>query len=341
MMHQTKLLIININLVRDEVKSGKTKIEVANELGISYYVVKKYTKDIPRVMRIPVELEQQIRKEVKSGKTKIDVANELGISYKTVRRYTRDIPTVLRIPVELEQQIREEVKKGKTKKQVAIDLNVSDQTVKKYTRDIISKHNSIRKKSPELIEEIRANVKKYNSKIETARKMGISYNTVLWYTKDIIIKKVLPSEQREKIRNEVKNGKSKIDVARELNISPGVVYHITKDIYTRHPRNLEKITGLSLELLKELMQKGYAFSSNKYRVEYYRKLKKYFPNIHKINLYGRVIFFLREHKDEAMKAFLETVNLKIIKYNRLKQIIDVFDVDMKRKDKKRYIRKTN
>lgn len=53
------------------------------------------------------------------------------------------------------------------------------------------------------------------------------------------------------------------------------------------------------------------------------------------------MFFIQERKDEAIKAFLETINMRIIKYNKLKQILDVFNVDMDKKDKRRYLRKTN
>jgi DNA-binding CsgD family transcriptional regulator len=299
----------------------------------------KYTKDMPRFLKIPKELELQIRERVKSGKTKTDVAKELDISYKTVRRYTKDIPTVLRIPVELEHQIRKKVKKRKTRQQVADELNISLTTVRKYTKDIIKKHNLMEKTSPALVAEIKANVIKYNSKIETAKKMGIPYKSVLWHTRDIVLIKGISPELKKKIRRDIiKNGKSKIDVAREYNFKPGAVYNITKDIITGKKRSSEKISGLPLELLKELMQKGYAFSLNKYRIKDSRRLKKYFPNVCRVSLYGKIIYFLREHKDDAMRAFLEAVNLKVIKYNKLKQIIDVFDVEIKRKDKKKLYR---
>ena len=113
-MLQTTLDDIIIKTIRDQVKKGKTKIEVANELGVSYYIVKKNTKDIQTTLRIPIELEQKIREEVKKGKTKRHVAEELNISSDTVIKYTRDIPKKPKIKrkryTELIKQIRANVK---------------------------------------------------------------------------------------------------------------------------------------------------------------------------------------------------------------------------------------
>ena len=73
-MHEIVLDENCIKTIRERVKNGETKIEVANKLGISYYTVKKYTRDIPTILRIPVELEQRIREEVKKGKSTWQVA---------------------------------------------------------------------------------------------------------------------------------------------------------------------------------------------------------------------------------------------------------------------------
>ena len=89
---QTKLPGIE-NEIRNRVKNGKFKIDVARELGISNYKVKKCTKDIRTTLRISKELEQRIRDEVKNGKTKRQVATDLNICRDTVIKYTKDIKT--------------------------------------------------------------------------------------------------------------------------------------------------------------------------------------------------------------------------------------------------------
>ncbi len=122
-MYQTTLDEVIIKTIRDKVKKGKTKIEVANELDISYYIVKKYTKDIPTILRIPVELEQQIREEVKKGKSIRQIAQELNVSRDSIIKYSRDIPKKPNIKrkrsLELIKQIRVNVRKYNSKSETS------------------------------------------------------------------------------------------------------------------------------------------------------------------------------------------------------------------------------
>jgi len=278
-----------------------------------------------------------IRERVKKGKTKIEVANELGVSYYLVKKHTKDIPTILRISVELEQQIREEVKKGKSIRQIAKELNVSRDSIIKYSRDIPKKPKIKNKRSPKLIKQIRANVRKYNSKSETARRMGLSYKTVEYYTRDIVTARGISKEIRDKIRSKVKQGKTKAQVARELKLHINIVSKNTQDIY-KVPKKPD-INYKAFLLLEELMNNGYAFPSSKYGLKDYQILKKKFPSIHRIKMYGRVIFYLEDKSDIAVRAFLEVPHKKITNYYELKQVIDSFKVNINREDKKKYIRK--
>ena len=167
--------------------------------------------------------------------------------------------------------------------------------------------------------------------------MGLTYYTVKKYTKDIKIKRGLSSEKKEMIRNEVKNGKPKIQISRELNISPEIVYHHTKDIMVGYPHDFG-IEGNTLKLLKEIMENGYAKPSKEYTYKCYQKLRLKFSNIRRVKMYGKTIYFIQENSDLAMRIFLEDLNKKIISYQELQQIINVFDGEMIRKDKKKYIR---
>ena len=278
-----------------------------------------------------------IRERVKSGRTKIEVANELDISYYIVKKYTKDIPTILRISMELEQQIRNEVKKGNSIRQIAQELNVSRDSIIKYSRDIPKKLVIERKRSPELIRQIRANVRKYNNKTETARKMDLSSKTVRYYTEDIITIRGISKETKDKIQIKVKQGKTKTQVAREMNLPISIISNNTQDIY-KIPKKPD-INYRAFLLLEELINNGYAFSSLKWGLKDYQVLKKKFPLIHRFKMYGRVIFYLEDKSDIAVRAFLESLDKRITNYYELKQVINSFKTNIDSEEKKMYIHK--
>jgi len=66
-------------------------------------------------------------------------------------------------------------------------------------------------------------------------------------------------------------------------------------------------------------------------------LRKYFPTIRKVKIYNRHIFYLDGKKDVAVRAFLETVNKKIISYQELRQITKVFGTDISKKEKEAFL----
>lgn len=171
-------------MIRDKVKSGKTKIEVANELGVSYYTVKKHTKDISTILKISVELERQIREEVKKGKSIRQVAEELDISRDTVIKYTRDIfknpIRKMKRPPELIEKIRENVLKYSSKTKTAKEMGLNYYVVKYHTRDI-----HVKRFPTDVIAKIRNEVTQGKTKIQVAKEMHLSKNTVTRYTVDI------------------------------------------------------------------------------------------------------------------------------------------------------------
>ena len=80
-----------IERIRNELKGGKSKLQVSKDLGIPYKKVLRYTKDIKTKRGISQELRKRIKEEVKNGKSKRQVAIQYGLSEKTVCYHTRDI----------------------------------------------------------------------------------------------------------------------------------------------------------------------------------------------------------------------------------------------------------
>jgi len=144
-------------------------------------------------------------------------------------------------------------------------------------------------------------------------------------------RKISP-ELKKKIRKEVKKGKSKYQVAKELGLRKDTVYRHTKDLPSR-PCGWPGIRGETLELLQEILNKGFAVYSCYNTKQKYIILKKYFPSICKVKMYGKNIFFLEDKKDIAARVFLDNVKRRIISYHELKQITRVFDTTLSKKEK--------
>lgn len=188
-----------------------------------------------------------------------------------------------------------------------------------------------------IIDKIRFEVKNGKSKLQVSKELGISYKKVREYTKDIkSIKEGISNSLRKKIREEVKSGKTKRQVAIQYQVTDRTVYYHTRDICSYPLRNM-RIQDKKLELMKDLLRDGYALSSKKYSTNEYNKLKEYFPSICKAKMYNRVIFYLKDKKDVAARAFVENTERKIISYQELKQVTRVFDANLNIKEKRRVI----
>jgi len=140
------------------------------------------------------------------------------------------------------------------------------------------------------------------------------------------------------ITRKIKSGKSKYQTAEELNLSRVSVYYWTKGIPSKNC-GWPGIRGKTLDLLQEIVAKGYASPSCRYPQQRYTILKKYFPTICRITIYNRPIFFLKGKEDVAVRAFLEKVNKKIISYQELKQVTEVFGVDLSKQEKETFLHK--
>lgn len=153
----------------------------------------------------------------------------------------------------------------------------------------------------------------------------------------------ISDELIKNIRYYVKKYNSKIDTANKLGLSYDTVLFYTKDIRIKsRKKDIEYsgIYGKSLELLKEVMQNGYTFSSGKYGPKEYIKLKKYFPQIRRTKMYGMVICYMDDKSKMAAKALLEVSNKKVMSYHELMQITKVFGTALSKVEKTRYIRKS-
>jgi len=152
-----------------------------------------------------------------------------------------------------------------------------------------------------------------------------------------MVTKKLTKEIIQKIRKEIKDGKSKYKTAMEYGINPKAVYRLTQDI----PGNQfgwPGIMGKTLKLLQDIMQHGYILSTKIQAGDKYHTLKKYFPNISRINMYNKSILFLND-KTPAARAFLFDMNKKIMSFQELKQITKTFGIELTSEEKHKIVGK--
>jgi hypothetical protein len=145
----------------------------------------------------------------------------------------------------------------------------------------------------------------------------------------------LSPAQKAWITRKIKSGKTKHEIAEEMNLPHQTVYYWTK-AYPSKNCGWPGIRGQTLDVLKEILAKGYAISRGFSRSQY-RVMKQYFPTIRKISIYNRNIYFLEGKEEIAVKACLCNTNKKIISYQELKQVTDVFNVSLSKKDKDAFL----
>jgi len=183
---------------------------------------------------------------------------------------------------------------------------------------------------------IREQVLNGKPKTQVAKELNITFRTVWNHTSDIKTQKTLSKKLKDKIREEIKNGKSKSETAREYNLSTTTVFNIAKDL-PNTPGGWSGIRGKTLELLQEIVSKGYVSYSYGYVQQRYMVLRKYFPTICKVTIYGKSIFYLKGKEDEAVRAFLENTRKKIISYQELTEITNVFHANLTKKEKEAFL----
>jgi hypothetical protein len=152
----------------------------------------------------------------------------------------------------------------------------------------------------------------------------------------LIMVRRLSKETLQKIREEIQSGKSKYRTAAEFGLHPTVVYRWTQDL-PGGQYGWPGIRGKTLEILQELMKHGYVLCTNFNAGHKYRILRKYFPNICKINMHKKTILFLEDKAPVAARAFLKDIDRKIMSFQELKQVTRVFGIELSSEEKHKYV----
>jgi predicted transcriptional regulator len=189
--------------------------------------------------------------------------------------------------------------------------------------------------SKEIQSKIREEVKKGESRYKIAIEFGIDPHAVYKYTKDLPKRKVkhLSPAKKAWIKRKAKEGKSKYQISKELGISPPTVCKIAKDFPNSKP-GWHGIRGKTLELLQDILEKGYGRS--KKGAKAYRTLKKYFPSIQRAEVNGEAIYFWKGKDRDALKAFLGKLHTKVINYGKLGQITRTFGMELSKGEKEKF-----
>ena len=195
--------------------------------------------------------------------------------------------------------------------------------------------------SKQLIQKIREEVLKGKSKHRVAKDLGVGKTTVYTHTIDIPSGnrgKPLSKDTISKIREEVIKGKSKYQIAKEMELSFSVVYHHTRDLPNKIYREAG-IQGKSIDLLQEILEKGY-INSNEDNCERLRKLKRLLPIIQRAQVKGRSVYFLSDKNKLALQAMIKRNTSRIISYQELGRMSQVFDIDLSIDEKNGFLGKT-
>jgi hypothetical protein len=153
-----------------------------------------------------------------------------------------------------------------------------------------------------------------------------------------MVTKKISKEIIEKIREEIMDGKSKSKTALEYGVNPKTVYRLTQDL-PGGQYGWSGIRGKTLMMLQEILQNGYILSSKMQAGDKYYILKKYFPNIIRINMCNKSILFLDDKASIAAKAFISNIGKKIMSFQELKQITKVFGIELTGEEKHQIVGK--
>ncbi|MBU0498234.1 MAG: hypothetical protein KKC68_02035 [Candidatus Thermoplasmatota archaeon] len=151
--------------------------------------------------------------------------------------------------------------------------------------------------------------------------------------------KALPKHIIQKIRMEVLSGKSKYQVSREMDVSEYTVYSHTSDIPSIN-RKEPSIRGKKLQLLTQLLTDGYIIPTHKNR-EYLRALKQLLPMIRLSRANGRSVYYLDDRNKLALRSLMKMNQSRIISYQELKAISNIFGISLDSRDKQQLVRYKN
>lgn len=103
------------------------------------------------------------------------------------------------------------------------------------------------------------------------------------------------------IRRLVLSGVSKYETANILSISNSSVYKHTRDLPSKKTGN-PGIRGKTLDVLKQLITKGYVFST-KDTSDNLHTIKKHFPNIKRTQINGKSLYYFEDKNKQALEAY--------------------------------------
>jgi len=149
--------------------------------------------------------------------------------------------------------------------------------------------------------------------------------------------KHLTKEMINKLREEVLRGKSKYLVSKEMNLSESTIYKHTKDLPNKYKRE-PYISGKPLELLKQLMQDGFVYTQGNRNA--LRSLQKHFPVIKRSQFKNISIYYLEDKNKLALQAMMKQDTSRIISYQELSLMSQVFNTDLEIQQKRRFLGKT-
>jgi hypothetical protein len=148
--------------------------------------------------------------------------------------------------------------------------------------------------------------------------------------------KSISKELIQQIREEVLKGKSKYQVAREMNLHPTTVYEYTKDLPNKYHRE-PYISGKPLELLKQLLEKGYVYTEENRNA--LRTLLRYFPQIKRSQFKNKSCYYLEDKNKLALLELMKQNTSRIISYQDIAKACQVFNTDIEIHEKRDFLGK--
>ena len=146
--------------------------------------------------------------------------------------------------------------------------------------------------------------------------------------------KSISKELIQQIREEVLKGKSKFQVAREMNLHPTTVYEYTKDLPNKYHRE-PYISGKPLELLKQLLEKGYVYTEENRNA--LRSLQRFFPQIKRSQFKGKSCYYLEDKNKLALLELMKQNTSRIISYQDIAKACQVFNTDIEIQEKRAFL----
>jgi hypothetical protein len=149
-----------------------------------------------------------------------------------------------------------------------------------------------------------------------------------------MMRRHLTSEDIQQIRKEILNGKSKFQVSREMHLHPTTVYEYTKDLPNKYHRE-PYISGKPLELLKQLLEKGYVYTEENRNA--LRALQRYFPSIKRSQFKNKSCYYLEDKNKFALLELVKKNTTRIISYQDLARVPQVFNTEIEIYEKRSFL----